>query len=325
MIITRAPLRISLFGGGSDLPAYFETSGGAVVSMTIDKYVYITIHKNFIPNRITLKYSTTEDVEDVSLIQHRIFKACLTYFDLTGVEISVTSDIPAGTGMGSSSSFIVALLKAISDYLELDYSNIRIIELACHIELEILKEPIGKQDQYASGLGGLNLIEFRKSGEVSHSNITFGSKEGKEKLLTSMLLYYSGFSRSASQVLKSQKTNMTIQSKRKLISQLVDYAYDFETRAKDDDLTKLGLNMNHSWELKRNVTDKISNQYFDTVYSEAINCGAIGGKLLGAGGGGFFLFIIDPTKRESFMRNFNRLERVDFNLTDVGVETIFNG
>jgi D-glycero-alpha-D-manno-heptose-7-phosphate kinase len=118
---------------------------------------------------------------------------------------------------------------------------------------------------------------------------------------------------------------MTIQSKRKLISQLVDYAYDFETRAKDDDLTKLGLNMNHSWELKRNVTDKISNQYFDTVYSEAINCGAIGGKLLGAGGGGFFLFIIDPMKRESFMRNFKRLERVDFNLTDVGVETIYNG
>ena len=212
MIITRAPFRVSFCGGGSDLPPYFEKYGGCVLSTTIRKYMYLTIHNNFHKDQIVLKYSKTETVTDYDSIEHRYFKQCLQDFGIKGVEISSMADIPAGTGLGSSSSFTVALLHLLHTYKGEYVSKYKLAKEACEVEITKLKEPIGKQDQFAAAFGGLNFYEFLPSGFVRVEPIIM-APESYRKLEDNILMFYLGGTHCASRILKEQTRNVGTEEK----------------------------------------------------------------------------------------------------------------
>lgn len=320
MIITKTPLRISFTGGGTDLPAYYKTGYGAVVSAGINKYVYITINKRF-DDTIRISYSKTEIVDDLKEIQHDIAKACMQMTGVEkGVEITSISDIPAGTGLGSSSSFTVGLLNALYTYCGERLSAHELAEKACQIEIDILKHPIGKQDQYAAAYGGVNYFSFGQDGEVRREKIGI-SEQDKQLMDRKLMMFYTGIRRSADGILAKQ--SVATSKKLDVLNYMRDQANTMKELLKSEGFNnKFAIMLDEAWQKKKTVTDGISNFEIDEYYKAAINAGALGGKLLGAGGGGFILLYCNEDKQEA-VRKAIGLRELDFRIARYGSRVVY--
>lgn len=317
MIITRAPFRVSFCGGGSDLPSFYEKYGGCVLSTTIRKYMYLTIHTYFEKDQIVLKYSKTETVHDFSEIEHRIFKQCLTDFNLKGVEISSMADIPAGTGLGSSSTFTVALLHLLHTYTGDYVSKYKLAKDACAVEIEKLGEPIGMQDQFAAAFGGLRFYEFMPNGFVNVEPVIM-APESYKKLENNLLMFYLGGTHSASEILKEQSQNVKSVDKATVQKQMCDITRTLKEELQKNDVDAMGELLHENWMLKKSLASGISNLLIDDAYSRAMAAGATGGKLLGAGGAGFMLFYVPEDKQESVRAALSDLREIDFEMDNSG-------
>ncbi len=323
MIITRTPFRVSFAGGGSDLAEYYERHGGCVLSTSINRYCYISIHPYFDERYTLLKYSENELVDDPSKIQHRIFKCVLGEAKLHGVEIVSTADIPGGTGLGSSSTFTVGLLHAVSCYQGKHYSKQKLAEKACQVEIERLGSPIGKQDQYAAACGGLNFIRFHPDGEVSVSPVVIKGSTYRE-LQRNLVMFYTGETRSANNILSEQRRNTAQEDKAKNLGQMCRLAEEMRTALEQNDITGFGELLNEGWKLKKTLASGISSPEIDEAYETALQNGAVGGKLLGAGGGGFLLFYCPPEKQER-LRVALRMKPFPFSFERDGTSVAYIG
>ena len=325
MIISRAPFRVSFAGGGTDIPSFYEKHGGCVLSTTIKKYVYLTIHPAFNRDDISLKYSKTENVHNYQEIEHKIFHEAFRRFNISGVEIASMADVTAGTGLGSSSTFTVALLKLLYTYENRYVSTYHIAKEACEIEIEDLGNPIGKQDQFAAAFGGLRFYEFMPNGFVKIEPIVM-KKESYKKLEENCLMFYTGLKHDASKILKEQKDNVERDNKKEeMLLKMCDLARELKTHFEQNDVDFLGECLSKGWQLKKQMASSISQTAIDELYELGINNGATGGKLLGAGGGGFLLFYV-PTKesKEKIRKAFKDYKELPFELDNSGVSIIFN-
>ena len=299
MIITRSPLRITLGGGGTDLPSYYEKFGGFLVAAAIDRYVYVTITRPFAPS-IHLKYSDIEQVQTVDEIRHPIIREALRMQNLRTPQIEITTlaDIPAGTGLGSSGSFTTALIKALYAHRRRLLHSSEVAKLACEIEIERLKEPVGKQDQYIAAYGGLTCFDFREDGTV-HARPLAISMDTMWDLEDNLLLFFTGFSRSAGSILQEQKDRSQHFDDEMLAN--LHYVKDLGIRSQraleSGDCTQFGELMHEHWEHKKQRSRQMSNPQIDEWYELGRCNGALGGKLVGAGGGGFLLFYTEDRKR----------------------------
>ena len=324
MIISRAPFRVSFCGGGSDIPAFYEKYGGCVLSCSIRKYVYIALHPSFNKNSITLKYSKTEEVNDYNDIEHKYFKVILKDYDVKGIEIASMADIPSGTGLGSSSAFTVATLKALKAYKKLSFSKYALACEACDVEINKTGAPIGKQDQFASAFGGLNFITFHKDGKVTIEPLLIPG-DGEEKLQNNILMFYTGMTHDANTILSEQSKNITnIKDKIAAQMKLCEMAKDLKHHFEEGDVDYLGKTLRDSWEIKKSLSSNIANSLIDKIYNKAIAAGADGGKLLGAGGGGFMLFYVKPEFQEKVRRALSNYLEVEFRIDYEGA-TIVHG
>ena len=324
MIISKTPLRISFVGGGSDIESYYSKLGGAVVSTTIDKYVYITVNKKF-DKHIRVSYSKTEEVAHVKDIEHKLVREILKFHKIKGgLEITSIADIPSkGTGMGSSSSFGVGLLHCLYAYKNKYVSAKRLAEESSYIEIEKCAEPIGKQDHYIAAFGGFNFIQFNTDGTIKVEPLIFQRKTS-EALKESLLLFYTGITRSASKILTKQVNSVSMSmEKRKMLEIMVGLAYRLKADLQENRLNTFGETLHQNWILKKGLTEGISNPLIDEWYNEALENGAIGGKLLGAGGGGFLLFFAPKQKHHKIIAALKGLQPVPFDFDAEGSKIIF--
>ena len=268
-----------------------------MLSTSINKYMYISIHPCFDPRQTVLKYSKTEIVDDISHIEHKIFNCVLNDMKISGVEIACAADIPAGTGLGSSSAFTVGLLHTLSCYKGKYASKMKLAEAACDIEINKLGNPIGKQDQYAAALGGLNFIRFHRDGNVTYTPI-ITKPETKIELQNCLTMFYLGTVHSANEILAEQNRNMNEKEKVQNLREMCMLTEIMKESLENNSIADFGKIMDESWKLKRSLASGITNPALDSLYEKAISAGAEGGKLLGAGGAGFFLFFCSPEKKE---------------------------
>ena len=324
MIISRAPFRVSFCGGGSDIPSFYEKYGGCVISTTIKKYCYLAINPAFNKESITLKYSKTEIVDDVEKIEHRIFKQVLKDFGNKGLEITSMADIPSGTGLGSSSSFTVALLKLMYTWNEQAASTYKVAKRACEIEINELGNPIGKQDQFAAAFGGLRYYEFCPDGFVKVEPIIM-KKESFAKLEKNLMMFYTGEVRDANNILAKETKNLaTDEDKIEATKKLCEMTKRLKAELENNNVDALGPILKEGWELKKSLASGISNPLIDEAYEKAMKAGASGGKLLGAGGGGFLLFYVDSDeKKEAVRKALSNLKEMPFELDQAGCSIIF--
>lgn len=323
MIITRTPFRMSFAGGGSDIASFYEKHGGCVLSTSLNKYMYISIHPSFEAVDTVLKYSQTETVKDIEQVNHRYFKEVLRLLRIKGVEITSTADVPAGTGLGSSSSFTVGLLHALYSYKGKFVSKEKLAQKACEIEIDRLKNPIGKQDQYAAAYGGLNFYEFNKDGSVFVNPIIM--RNGLyDQLEKNLMMFYTGQLHSASEILKEQSGNVTQGDKEQNQLEMCELARELRTELQHNNIDAMGEILDEGWKLKRTLARGISNPAIDECYEKAVRAGAIGGKLLGAGGGGFLLFYV-PENRQSEVRSALNLPQMPFKFDRQGSTVIYVG
>ncbi|MBO6286939.1 MAG: GHMP kinase [Bacilli bacterium] len=324
MIITRAPFRVSFCGGGSDIPSFYEKYGGCVLSTTIRKYVYLTIHKAFNRDSITLKYSQTEIVNDVDKIEHRIFRQVLKDFGTKGIEITSMADIPAGTGLGSSSSFTVALLKLLYTYNQQYASPYKIAKEACDVEINQLGNPIGKQDQFAAAFGGLRFYEFQPDGFVKIEPVIMQSSSYR-KLENSIMMFYTGALHDANKILAEQSKSLASEnSKINATKTLCEMTRELKIQLEQNNVDALGDTLARSWEIKKSLASGITSPLIDDCYSRGIAAGASGGKLLGAGGGGFLLFYVPEDDKKAKVRlALHDLIEMPVELDNSGVSVVF--
>lgn len=297
MIITKTPFRVSFCGGGSDIPDFYKAYGGCVLSTSINRYMYLTIHPYFDETRTALKYSSIEIVRDIGEVQHSIFRQVLTDMGISGVEISSTADVPSGTGLGSSSSFTVGLIHTLYCFKGKYVSKEEIARQACMVEIEELGNPIGKQDQYAAACGGLNFIEFNRDDSVRVSPVIMDEKI-KKKLEENIVVYYTGMKHDANAILAEQKENISQQDKTRKLKRMCELTREMKSALESNDISDFGNILNEGWRLKRELANGITNNDIDELYDKAIKNGAVGGKLLGAGGGGFLLFYCEKSDQE---------------------------
>jgi D-glycero-alpha-D-manno-heptose-7-phosphate kinase len=299
MIITRSPLRISLGGGGTDLPSYYREFGGSVISAAINKYVYITLHEAF-EEAIIIKYSKLERVQNVDEIGHPIIREALRLVGLSHLRLEITSlsDIPAGTGLGSSGSFSTALLRALHMLLNEQISRRDLAEEACKIELDILKEPIGKQDQYIAAFGGITSFQFQPDGVVAVEPVRM-TTETLHNLEDNLVLFFTGFTRSASAILQDQDSRSRQRDPEMLenLHFVKQIGCESKVAMEQGDLRLFADLMHQHWERKRMRSRGMSNSNIDECYDFARRNGALGGKLIGAGGGGFLMFYTEEKTR----------------------------
>jgi D-glycero-alpha-D-manno-heptose-7-phosphate kinase len=298
MIISRTPLRISLGGGGTDLPFYYEKYGGFILGAAIKKYVYITVTNHF-EKIIRLNYSQTETCNSIKEVKHPIIREALKLLKIENhVAIASAADLPARSGLGSSGSFTVGLLNALSTFVGKDIARKKLADIACYIEMDLLKEPVGKQDQYMASFGGFSCISINKQGNVRVIPLKI-SNESVHDLEHHLSFFYTGVLRSASEVLKDQK----ISSKKQTLDSLTrikEIGYEIKRCLERDDLDEFGRLMDEHWLEKKKTSQKISSNIFDKYYDMAKQNGALGGKIIGAGGGGFFMFYTNS--RDNKMR-----------------------
>jgi len=324
VIVSKTPLRMSFVGGGSDIPAYYHFEEGAVLSTSINKYMYVSVNKKF-DGDIRLSYSLTEDVNDVEKIKHPIVRNTLKMLEISGgIEIASMADIPSkGSGLGSSSSYTVGLLNALYAFKNKSISQYDLGKLASHIEINLCGEPIGKQDQYSAAYGGINLIKFHSDESVTVEPIIC-KKSFINQLEKSILMFYTGRTRSASTLLKEQSENMNNGVKRSLIKEMASLSYDLKYMFENDDLDSIGELLDKNWKLKSQISSGITNPQIDDWYKKGINAGATGGKLLGAGNGGFIMFCVSPEKQQNVINSLKDLKRIPFSFDNSGSKIVFN-
>lgn len=323
MIITKTPFRVSFCGGGSDMADFYREHSGCVLSTSINRYMYLTIHPYFDENKTSLKYSQNEIVDHINDIQHSIFHCVLNEQHVSGVEISSTADVPSGTGLGSSSSFTVGLLHTLACYKGKYMSKGRLAEEACQVEIEKLGAPIGKQDQYAAAFGGLNFITFHQDDTVSvEPVITRG--ETLKQLQENLVMFYTGLKHDANQILSEQKQNIMQADKTKNLIRMCELAKAMKQSLEENEIGNFGAILNESWQKKRELAGSISNQRIDDLYECALHNGAVGGKLLGAGGGGFLLFYC-PKEKQICLREKLRLQPFPIRFEHDGSSVVYIG
>lgn len=324
MIIVRSPLRISLGGGGTDLPSYYRDHTGFLIAAAIDKYVYITLHQTFVEELI-IKYSKLERVTSVNDVEHPIIREALKYVGVPGSHLEITSmaDIPSGTGLGSSGSFTTALLKALHSYKKNLVHPQHLAEEACHIELNLLKEPIGKQDQYIAAYGGITCFRFLPDNQVEAWPLKI-DQETLFNLEDNLLLFFTGYSRSASNILKEQD----VKSKEKNSDMIANLHFIKELGVKSKEALEQGnLHefahlMNVHWDRKKQRSSNMSNTKIDEWYELARKSGALGGKMIGAGGGGFLMFYADDKARLRHAMRQAGLQEVRFRFDFYGTQVV---
>lgn len=327
MIVVKAPLRLPLGGGGTDLPFYSNLYGGSLVSVALNKYNYIIVQKRTFETESLIRYSKTEIVKSPSEIKHTRIKAALEYLNITEpIEITAISDVPSGTGLGSSGAFLVALLKALHYYKRQEISMKKLAEEAADIEMNILNEPVGKHDQYLASYGGIINLEINKKGEVMVSplNISYSTLEDLEN---NCLLFSTGLKHSAVDILQDQKNQMiSNESKMKQMDIIKEIGLEIKKSLEQGDTKKFGKWLNVHWETKKKFSDKMTAENIDDLYEQGIKNGAIGGKLVGAGGGGFILFYCDENKkklRESMEKK--GAKELPFKFDHDGCKVVFQG
>lgn len=325
MIIARAPLRISFLGGGTDYPEYFEEHGGEVISTAIDKFSYVSMNRllGFFDHTIRVSYSKTELVNSVEDIQHRAVRTALQYCDLKShVEINAVSDLPARTGLGSSGSFLVALLHALhatkGEYVPLEQLGFEAIE----IERDILKDNVGCQDQYAAAVGGFNLIQFFSRKDIRYQPIVMHQNR-KESLNDNLLMFYTGLQRSASEIAgeQIQKTSVNVPYLNDMKGLVTDARKVLESQ---QTMSEFGRLLDEGWKLKQSLSSKISNGLIDEMYFTGKKAGALGGKLLGAGGGGFLLLYVDKEKQPVVREALGSFKEVPFRFEESGSQIVYH-
>lgn len=324
MIITRTPFRISFAGGGSDLSSFYKRTQGAVLSTTIDKYMYIAIHPFFNQEMIQLKYSKTETVHNISEIQHPIIREVLKEYNLKGIDINSIADIPSGTGMGSSSSFTVGLLNAVRAYIGKFTGAQKLGELACHIEIDKVGSPIGKQDQFAAAFGGLNFITFNPDESVKVEKVLMHPSI-KKQLDENLLLYYIGGKHDANTILKEQAKEFNKSDKFHKQQKMVDLAYTLREALHQNNIDDFGRILHEGWLLKKSLASSITSTEIDDIYNYGIKNGALGGKLLGAGGAGFILFYCPKENQEAFRLKMSQFNEFKFNFENFGSQVVYVG
>jgi D-glycero-alpha-D-manno-heptose-7-phosphate kinase len=315
---------MSFAGGGSDLPSFYRKFGGAVVSTAINKFVYITLNEKF-DHRIRVSYSRTEEADTVAEVQHPLVREAMKLLGVQGgIEITSVADIPSkGSGLGSSSAFTVGLLHALHAYYGRYAPAEQLAQEACAIEIERCGEPIGKQDQYAAAFGGFNFIEFNADDSVSIEPIL--CKRGTMmQLQENILVFYTGLSRSASVVLKNQQEAVAASpAKQKSLQRITELARELKRELQRNNVGAFGEILHEGWELKRSITSEISSEQIDGWYSAARRAGAVGGKLLGAGSGGFLMFYAPRHKHDDIAAALNGLRRIPFRFEPQGSRIIF--
>ena len=324
MITARSPLRISLGGGGTDLASYYRDHEGYLLSAAIDKYIYVSVMRPF-KEGIYLKYSELENVKDIASVKHPIIREALSLleFKTPQIEITTLADIPAGTGLGSSGSFTTALLKALFTHRKKHIHQEELAKLACHIEIEKLKEPIGKQDQYIAAFGGISTFQFNKDESVITKPLDI-SMDTLLDLEENLLLFFTGFSRSASKILLDQKEKSNKDDKDMLenLHYVKDLGYRSKNALESGKLNVYGEIMHEHWENKKRRSKGMSNPEIDTWYQAALNNGAIGGKVVGAGGGGFLMFMANDRDKLRHEMKLQDLEEVRFKFDFEGTKII---
>lgn len=324
MIISRTPLRMSFVGGGSDLPSFYRIDGGAVVSTAIDKYVYVNVNRKF-DQGIRVAYSKTEEVERVDQIEHRIVRSAMQFLSIRGgIEITTIADIPSrGTGLGSSSTFTVGLLHVLNAFKGQYVSSDQLGRDSCHIEIDLCGEPIGKQDQYAAAFGGLNLIEFKPDDSVVVSPIIC-NRSTIAQLQEGILVLYTGIVRSASSLLLRQTADLAGSvDKRHAMSRMVKLAYELRDELHKNNASAFGDILHENWSLKKCMTEGVSTPEIDHWYTVARNAGAVGGKILGAGAGGFLMLYAPPDRHDKIAAALPELRRVPVSFEPLGSRIIF--
>ena len=320
MIIVQTPLRISLAGGGTDFEEYYSNHGGAVLSSAINKYVFAIVEKRF-DDTIVLSYSKRENPKNIIQIKHGLIREAMKMTGVKkGIELTTLADIPSeGTGLGSSSSVTVALLHVLHSYQN-ELKNAReLAEEACKIEIDILKSPIGKQDQYIAAYGGLRFIEFDKHVKVESTDI---SEENKQKLSDSLLLFYTGITRNSSDILNEQNAN--INDNLLVLKKVRELAYQGKEILENGKLDEFGELLHYSWQLKKKLASNVTNPLIDEIYEVALKAGALGGKITGAGGGGFLLLYSPKGKQDDIRNALKNFRELPFQFESEGSKVIFN-
>lgn len=300
MIFTRTPFRFPIGGGGTDLPAYYQRFGGFLVTAAVDKYMYINVNRPLVDDLIRVKYSKSETVGRVEDVQHTIVREALRLTGITNrIEILSLADAPAGTGLGSSSSFTVGLLKALHTLKREAISQLDLAEEACHLEIDILKKPIGKQDQYAAAMGGMIVMEIDKQGRVTVEPAGL-SPEVLRELEFNMLVFYTHISRESDQILaeEGQSVNQPETGGAEKLHQIKEIGREILRQLRSGHTRAFGELLDAHWQVKRGLSSRMSTSQIDRWYALARENGAVGGKLMGAGGGGFFLFYCDENKEQ---------------------------
>jgi len=324
MIITKTPLRISFAGGGSDISEFYQQQIGATISIAIDKYIYVCVKANF-NECIRLSYSKTEIVDHVDQLEHDLVKACLKMLNIDGgLEIVTMADIPSkGTGLGSSSSFTVGLLLALHTFKGEVISAQELADEACRVEIEILKKPIGKQDQFIASYGGFRFMEYQPTGQVKVNYVL--AKEADYKVIeNNLLLFYTGITRDADSILLEQvsgykDSQISIDN----TTRMVDLSYQLRESIERGQLNNFGNLLNQGWQLKKTLANKISNNQIDEMYQLAMDAGASGGKLLGAGGGGFLLVYAEPEKQDRVIKVLAGYKHLKIKIDFEGAKILF--
>jgi len=324
MIVSCAPFRVSFVGGGSDLPSFYRQYEGAVLSCSIARYSFVIIHPFFDSENFNLKYSRTEVTDDVGKIENPILREVFRFLGMKGgLEVASIADIPAGTGLGSSSSFCVALLNGLYAHAGKFVSKERLAAEACVIEIERLGEPIGKQDQYAAAFGGINFIEFHKNESVTVEPLPL-PRDVTAELERNLMLFYTGVQRSAGAILAAQKARVERdETAVTTLRRMVDLSYRLRDTLTSGDLDGFGHLLHRNWLLKRSVTDQISTTTIDRLYDAALAAGALGGKIAGAGGGGFLVLYCPPAAQPSVRAALRDLREVDFSFDLEGARIVF--
>ena len=325
MIISKTPYRISFFGGGSDYPSWYLKNGGSVLSSTIDKHIYITCRNlpPFFDHKYRFVWSQIEKVKSVNQIKHNAVREMLKYYKMkNGLEIHYDGDLPARSGVGSSSVFVVGLMNLLNNFIGKKIKKEKLARESIIFEQDILKEVVGSQDQIAAVYGGFNKIIFKKNGNFNVNKININLNK-INNLNKNLLLVYTGYKRTAHDIAKSY-VNKLRSTKEKHILRILSYVKEGEYILKEGKLDDFGKLLHESWLEKKRLSTSISNSKIDDIYNRAIKNGALGGKLLGAGGGGFFLFYVPHLKKRYFLRKMNYLTNVPFKFSFKGSEILFN-
>lgn len=324
-------MRISFVGGGTDLPDFYSQYTGRVISTSIDKYTFIVINQSPFTNHVAIRYSISEEVKHPSLLKHSRCREALMHLGITNnIEIASFAPIPARTGLGSSSSFSVALMKGLNAYIGRKLDKREVAEAACHLEIDLVKEPIGKQDQYAAAFGGFNVLEFRPDGTVDVQPVLLDFKKRLD-FERHIVLFYLGMNRDASSVLTEQKANTD--KNFEILKRMSDSVPAFKQTLLDGDFEAAGQMLYDGWMMKRQLASSVSNACIDRLYDVAMSRGAWGGKILGAGGGGCLMMLVRPELRENLVQALMKaagdagLEgygEISVGLVQTGGEILFN-